>query len=162
MSEAEVRWLAPHEQWGWRAYLRGGRLLDQALDHDLQAHGAQLSEYEILAMLSESDGHLRMSALADLIVTSRSRLTHTATRLEKRGWVERRPVHEDRRGVELWLTDDGLAALRRLAPVHVQSVRTHLLAHLDEQQFVQFAEAMNAIRLGILGIGAHEAQEEIR
>lgn len=162
MSEPDIEWLAPHEQWGWRAYLRGGRLLDQALDRDLQAHGAQLSEYEILAILSESDGHLRMSALADIAVLSRSRVTHTATRLEERRWVERRPTLGDRRGVELWLTTEGHATLERLAPIHVASVRRHLLSCLDERQFAQFSEAMNAIRLGILGRRPEDAPDDIR
>lgn len=158
-----VRWLDDDEQRGWRAYLRGGRLLDEALDRDLQEHGVALSEYEILAMASEADGPLRMSTLADLVVQSRSRLTHTAARLEKRGWVERQRSPGDRRGVELRLTTAGLQALDRLAPVHVASVRRHLLAHLDAEQFTRFAEAMNAIRLGILADqGRPGAPDEIR
>ena len=82
----EPRWLSDSEQDHWRAYLRGSRYLEEALDRDLQTHGLQLTEYEILSMLSESEGgRLRMSELADLVVQSRSRLTHTAARLEKRG-----------------------------------------------------------------------------
>ena len=66
-------------------YLRASRLLEAVLDHDLQAHGLQLSEYEIISMLSEQpDRRLRMSEIAELVVQSRSRLTHTAGRLEKR------------------------------------------------------------------------------
>ena len=96
------------EQRAWRAYLRGSRLLEASLDRDLQQHGVQLSEYEIISMLSEQpDRRLRMSALADMVVQSRSRLTHTASRLEKRGWVQREACVGDRRGVELVLTDEG-------------------------------------------------------
>ena len=69
-----------------------------------------------------------MSALADLVVQSRSRLTHTASRLEKRGWVQREACAGDRRGVELVLTDDGARAITAMARVHVASVREHLLA----------------------------------
>ncbi|HZB68186.1 MAG TPA: MarR family transcriptional regulator, partial [Ornithinibacter sp.] len=88
MSGEEVRWLTAEEQVSWRAYLRGNRELDIALDRDLQAAGISLPEYELLSMLSEAPrGQLRMSALAELIVQSRSRVTHTAARLERRGWV---------------------------------------------------------------------------
>jgi len=52
----ETRWLDDSEQESWRAYLRGSRYLEEALDRDLQEHGLQLTEYEILSMLSESDG----------------------------------------------------------------------------------------------------------
>ena len=111
----ETRWLDDDEQRSWRAYLRGSRLLEAALDRDLQDHGVQLSEYEIMSMLSEHpQRRLRMSEIAALVVQSRSRLTHTAARLEKRGFVRREPCEGDRRGVELVLTDAGLAAVEGL------------------------------------------------
>lgn len=150
---APVRWLTTAQQRGWRAYLRGGRLLDDALDRDLQRRGVSLSEYEILAILSEVEGRrLRMSTLADLVVQSRSRLTHTAARLEQRGWVQRQPSPDDRRGVELWLTEAGRERLDDVAPVHVDSVRRHLVDQLTPEQFAAFTEAMVAIRAGILGL----------
>ncbi|GMA38439.1 MarR family winged helix-turn-helix transcriptional regulator [Mobilicoccus caccae] len=147
-------WLTEREQRAWRAYLAGSRLLDDALDHDLQRHGLQLSEYEILALLSEADGrHLRMSKLADQVVQSRSRLTHTATRLERRALVQRRPAPGDGRGVDLWLTDEGSALLDRVAPTHVASVRRHLVDHLGAEGLAQLGAAMARIRDGILGEG---------
>ena len=48
----ETRWLDDSEQESWRAYLRGSRYLEEALDRDLQEHGLQLTEYEILSMVS--------------------------------------------------------------------------------------------------------------
>ncbi len=103
-------------------------MLEEALDRDLQTHGLQLSEYEIISMLSETPGgRLRMSELADIVVQSRSRLTHTATRLEKRGWVVRQPCESDRRGVELVLTDTGRDVVADAAAAHVASVRRHLV-----------------------------------
>ena len=141
-----TRWLSEQEQAAWRAYLRGSRRLEAALDRDLQDHGLQLSEYEIISMLSESPGHrLRMSCLADLVVQSRSRLTHTAARLEKRGWVRRESCLDDRRGVELVLTDTGLDAIRAMAAVHVESVRRHLVDVVPPEMFQAVGEAMSRV-----------------
>ena len=156
MSEhtLEPRWLDEDEQGVWRDYLRGSRLLESALDHDLQAHGLQLSEYEILSMLSESpDRRLRMSVIADLVVQSRSRLTHTAGRLENRGWVRREACARDKRGVELVLTDTGFAEITRMAPTHVGSVRANLLDHLSRGDLLALGRAMAAISNGILSTG---------
>lgn len=151
-SEPEPRWLGAEEQKAWRAYLRGSRMLEEALDRDLQDHGVQLTEYEIISMLSEVPGrHMRMSALADLVVQSRSRLTHTAARLERRGWVQRTACADDRRGVELWLTDEGRQALQEMAKVHVASVRRHVTEHLTAEQFSAIGEAMQAMLDGIRG-----------
>jgi DNA-binding MarR family transcriptional regulator len=141
-----TRWLSDREQTAWRAYLRGTRRLEAALDRDLQDHGLQLTEYEIISMLSESPGHrLRMSCLADLVVQSRSRLTHTAARLEKRGWVRRESCLDDRRGVELVLTDEGLGAIRAMAAVHVESVRRHLVDVVPPELFQAVGDAMGRV-----------------
>lgn len=148
------QWLDAQEQAVWREYLRGSRLLEAALDHDLQAHGLQLSEYEILSMLSEQpDRRLRMSVIAELVVQSRSRLTHTAGRLENRGWVRREACAGDRRGVELVLTDTGFAEIVRMAPTHVGSVRGNLLDHLSREDLLALGRAMAAISNGILSTG---------
>jgi DNA-binding MarR family transcriptional regulator len=148
------RWLDVQEQEVWREYLRASRLLEASLDHDLQAHGLQLSEYEILSMLSEQpDRRLRMSVIADMVVQSRSRLTHTAGRLENRGWVRREACTGDRRGVELVLTDTGIAEITRMAPTHVGSVRASLLDHLCREDLLALGRAMSAISNGILSTG---------
>ncbi|HZY00856.1 MAG TPA: MarR family transcriptional regulator [Dermatophilaceae bacterium] len=150
----QPQWLDAQEQDVWREYLRATRLLEAALDHDLQAHGLQLSEYEILSMLSEQpDRRLRMSVIAELVVQSRSRLTHTAGRLENRGWVRREACEGDRRGVELVLTDTGFAEITRMAPTHVSSVRRNLLDHLSREDLLALGRAMAAISNGILGTG---------
>ncbi|MGL5849686.1 MAG: MarR family winged helix-turn-helix transcriptional regulator [Phycicoccus sp.] len=146
-SPAGVRWLSDDEQRAWRSYLRAGRELNVALDRDLQRAGISLPEYELLSMLSEADGSsLRMSALADLVVQSRSRVTHAAGRLECRGWVERTPAPDDGRGVILRLTADGEAAIHRFAVVHVASVRRHLVDLLTADQLRALGEAMQTVR----------------
>jgi DNA-binding MarR family transcriptional regulator len=154
VNTPEPRWLDPQEQEVWRGYLRATRLLEAALDHDLQAHGLQLSEYEILSMLSEQpERRLRMSVIADMVVQSRSRLTHTASRLENRGWVRREACVGDRRGVELVLTDTGFAEIIRMAPTHVGSVRNNLLDHLSREDLLALGHAMASISHGILSTG---------
>ncbi|HOF37351.1 MAG TPA: MarR family transcriptional regulator [Dermatophilaceae bacterium] len=151
-AHSETNWLTEPEQRAWRAYLRGGRMLIEALDRGLAAHGLSLSEYEIISMLSEEDTRqMRMSELADLVVQSRSRLTHTATRLEKRGWVVREPCQGDRRGVLLTLTPTGAAKVEQIAPVHLDQVRAHLVDRLSAEQFATLGGAMENVMSGLDG-----------
>jgi DNA-binding MarR family transcriptional regulator len=154
------QWLDADEQNAWRQYLRASRMLEVVLDHDLQAHGLQLSEYEIISVLSEQPNRrLRMSEMAEVVVQSRSRLTHTAGRLEKRGWVRREACVGDRRGVELVLTEAGLAEIARMAPAHVESVRSNLLDHLSREDFLALGRSMAAVSRGI---NETEACEQVR
>ena len=87
----DVDWLSTEQQHAWRAYLVGTTLLMDRLDRDLRAsHDISLPEYEVLVRLSESPDHrVRMATLADSLSHSRSRVTHTVTRLERAGLVER-------------------------------------------------------------------------
>jgi DNA-binding MarR family transcriptional regulator len=150
----QPHWLDADQQHAWREFLHATRLLEAVLDRDLQAQGLQLSEYEIISMLSEQpDRRLRMSEIAELVVQSRSRLTHTAGRLEKRGWVRREACVGDRRGVELVLTDIGYAEIVRMAPTHVESVRRNFVAHLSREDLLALGRAMEAINAGIRETG---------
>lgn len=143
----DVRWLSDAEQRSWRAVLRATRLLERALDQALGDAGIQLSEYEIISMLSEAPTRrLRMSELADFVVQSRSRLTHTASRLEARGWVTREPCADDKRGVELVLTAAGMEAVTRISRIHVQSVRDNLVDIMPPEQFQALGDAMAIVR----------------
>lgn len=141
-------WLDPLEQRAWRSLLRGNNLLMEALDDALVADGLRTGEYEILSMLSEASGRrLRMSMLADQVVQSRSRLTHTATRLEARGLVSRLRTREDRRGVELVLTPEGAALLDQAAPGHVRSVREGFVSLMSREEMAVVAEVMRRVVL---------------
>src|SRR6476646_5733230 len=104
-----TRWLTAEEQRAWRAYLESNKVLFDALDRRLQRTADMPhAYYEILVRLSEAPGRaMRMSELADITLSSRSRLSHATARLEERGWVVRTPHETDRRGQIATLTDAG-------------------------------------------------------
>lgn len=146
-APTEVRWLDANQQVDWRAFLTGSAIVTAALSAQLEAEsGMSLSEYEILVRLSESEDHtLRMSQLADGLVHSRSRLTHTVSRMEKRGLVERRACEGDGRGVNCHMTSKGFDALVEAAPGHVMAVRRVLVDVLTPEQFAALGEAMRVV-----------------
>jgi DNA-binding MarR family transcriptional regulator len=146
-----TRWLDPGEQRAWRAFLGATQLLYSQLDRELQRDsGISHAYYEILVRLSEApDRVLRMSELAEAAESSRSRLSHAVTRLEEAGWVRRESCPTDRRGSFARLTDDGFAALKAAAPLHVASVRRHLLDRLTPEQVRQLGEISELILAGL-------------
>ena len=124
----------------------GTTLLFDRLDDDLRrAHDISLVEYEILVRLSERDGQMRMAALADALAHSRSRVTHTVTRMEKGGLVQRSSSPEDGRGIVATLTDKGRDLLERAAHMHVTSVRTHLVDLASDADFAAMGRVFNAV-----------------
>jgi DNA-binding MarR family transcriptional regulator len=132
-----TRWLTDDQQQAWRAWIAASLLLPDRLSRDLQDEaGISLADYEILVHLSESpQRRLRMSELADLTLSSRSRLSHQIDRLSDAGLVDRQPCSEDRRGAFAVLTQDGYDFLVTTAPAHVASVRAHLVDVLTPEEF---------------------------
>lgn len=118
-----------------------GRLMN-VLNRNLQErHGLSLAEYRILVMLTESsDGSLRMSDLADGVLSSRSRLTHQIRRMEDQKMVVRGSCPDDGRGVLASITDEGRHRLSEAAPTHVDDVRNNLIGLLSKSQVKALAE----------------------
>jgi DNA-binding MarR family transcriptional regulator len=143
----EVLWLDAEQQRAWRAYLVGTTLLMDRLDRDLRAqHDISLPEYEVLVRLSECPGHrLRMASLADSLSHSRSRVTHTVSRMERAGLVERVSCTSDGRGVEAVLTQQGYALLEAAAPTHVRGVREYLVDLAGPADFDAVGRVFNAV-----------------
>jgi DNA-binding MarR family transcriptional regulator len=143
----EPRWLSPSELKAWLAFVAATTLLDGALDRQLQRDsGMPHAYYLILAMLSDAPAHtLRMSDLAAATQSSQSRLSHAVTRLERQGWVSRRPCPDDRRSTFATLTEEGFAALRAAAPGHVGTVRDNLFDALTPEQVGQLEAISRAM-----------------
>lgn len=122
------------------------QLLPDVFSHDLKEHGLSLSDYEILVRLSEADSRaIRMSELARLTLSTRSRLTHQVDRLEDQGLVARYTCSQDKRGLWAQLTEDGYALLVALAPIHVESVRRNLVDVLTERELEQLGSISDKI-----------------
>lgn len=140
-------WLTADQQRHWRAYLAGAARLTETLNRQLeQDSGLSLSEYEILVRLSEAPDHtVRMSELAASLVHSRSRITHTVTRLERSGLVRRENCPGDGRGVNCRLTDAGYGLLAAAAPGHARAVRDALIDRLTDSQLNALGDAMSLV-----------------
>ncbi|MEI6844381.1 MAG: MarR family transcriptional regulator [Actinomycetes bacterium] len=140
------RWLNPAEMKAWRRYIVSSRRLLEALDLDLADHDLSMSDYEILAQLSDApERRMRMSELADIAMLSRSRLSHRMKVMEKEGWVKREACPVDKRGYFAVMTPKGWKAIVAAAPDHVESVRTRFIDHLSKTDQVALAQIFEKV-----------------
>ncbi len=146
-SPHEPRWLDEEEMAAWRSFVTASNLLNRRLERQLKEDsGLSHTQYEILVHLSAAPaGSLRMTELADKLVTSKSGLTYQVTQLEKMGLVGRRSCPSDVRGVFAELTDQGREMLREAAPGHVALVRELLIDVLSREQLAVLADGLGQV-----------------
>ena len=129
----QVNWLNDEETALWRTYLALEGRLHLEIQRDLKMSSDLTEpEFEVLVHLSEADGPLRMTALADALQWERSRISHQVTRMAKRGLVQRTSCPEDGRGAFVSTTDEGMREIEKAAPDHVRTVRRVFLDRLDD------------------------------
>ncbi|MFE3289639.1 MarR family winged helix-turn-helix transcriptional regulator [Rhodococcus sp. NPDC059234] len=135
----------------WRGFIEGSQRLMEVLNRELQSrHRISLDDYRILVMLSESaEGAVRMSDLADGVLSSRSKLTHQVRRMEADGLVVRSTCVEDGRGVLAVITDGGRQRLAEAAPTHVGGVRRYLIDLLDSDELVGMATVFDKVDVAL-------------
>lgn len=160
-AKTEPRWLNDDEQRAWRAFIDAVRLFTGQIDRELQ-HDSGLNHayYQILVALSEAPQRtMRMSELAALTLTSRSRLSHAVARLEEEGWVARHSCPSDKRGAFAVITDDGFAVLEAAARGHVEAVRRNLFDVLSPAQVRELGEICAVLRDALRAGSAGEKVE---
>ena len=149
MDEAEEpRWLDPEELRTWFVFGAMFTWLPDVLDAQLQRDaGISLFEYNVMSMLSMApERSRRMSEVAALANGSLPRLSRAVDRLDKRGWVTRRPDPDNGRYTLAVLTDAGWDKVAATAPRHVAEVRRVVFDPLTKAQARQLQEI--ATRIG--------------
>ncbi|MEA2467275.1 MAG: hypothetical protein QOJ57_1401, partial [Thermoleophilaceae bacterium] len=131
----------------WRGFLRAHATLVSNLDEELtERHGLPLSSYDVLVQLDEApDGRLRMSALADAVLLSRSGLSRLVTRLERQGLIERAECENDARGSFAAITDQGRERLNEARVTHRAGVRERFFDRLGEREQRQLAKVWSRL-----------------
>lgn len=136
----------------WRSYITTSVDLMKALEEDVRPYGLTMGDYQLLAMISEApERRLRMCDLAEQLRLSRSGLTRRMDGVLTNAWVARVQDDADRRVAYAELTTKGWNLLRKVAPIHLASVRRLMIDHLSRTEiraignaFTRISGALNA------------------
>ena len=132
----------------WREYIETAEALRSRLTAKMQADSELSSgDYQVLLALNEADDRsLRSSELAAQVGWERSRLSHHLGRMEKRRLVARRSCTDVAHGVDVILTDAGVAAFRRGSVPHLRAVRELFIDAFTAEQLEQVDALTAALR----------------
>jgi DNA-binding MarR family transcriptional regulator len=127
---------------------RLARHLDLARRQAFTSHGIESWEFDVLAALRRAGAPYELSPgrlLRETLVTSGT-MTNRVDRLAARGFVERHPDPEDRRGVIVRLTVEGKTAVDGAFEALLDAERSFLadLPHAEQQQLAALLRTLLA------------------
>jgi DNA-binding MarR family transcriptional regulator len=132
----------------WRTYDR----LRMVEDELFQRHELTAQQYNALRLLrAEHPTALPTLVLAGKLVSHAPDITRLVDRLEERGLVARQRMADNRRVVQVGITDAGLALLKQL-DLPVRDCHTKQLGHLSHGQLQSLVELLRTAR------GPHEEE----
>jgi DNA-binding MarR family transcriptional regulator len=137
-----IKLLTPERASAFLGLLRAGESLARGLDAELERdHGIGLRAFEVLLFLAvfSADGRLRMVDLKEGTPLSQSRVSRLVAALEAQGLVTRAPSDDDRRGVEVAITAEGIKKLKEAQDDHLAALERRLFAHLSADEVDQLA-----------------------
>lgn len=126
----------------WRTYDRLKAIEDELFSiHDLSAQ-----QYNALRLLAAAQpGTMRTLTLGTRLISRAPDMTRMLDRLEDRGLVHRERRPENRRVVEVGITDAGLKLLKDLADA-VRDCHQKQLGHMSAKSLKQLVDLLESVR----------------
>jgi DNA-binding MarR family transcriptional regulator len=108
----------------WQSYLAvHRRITEQLADEMLAEHQLPLEWFDVLVHLADLPGmRARQKVLRDRMLLSESGVSRLLVRMEKAGVITRSTAGDDRRGMEITVTEAGQVALLAAIDSHLQLV----------------------------------------
>jgi DNA-binding MarR family transcriptional regulator len=139
--------LTPSRLNSWHAFLTAHRALETILSRELEsACGLSLAWFDVLAQLRMAPAQrLTMTHLASAILFSKSGLTRLIDRMVEAGLVTRLARPGDRRSLHIALADAGAEKFRQALPIHLETVKRHFAAYIQDGEAVAVESALERI-----------------
>ncbi len=152
-ARAVSQWRREFPDWDVRPMEALGRLGETAavigrdyLSPLFARFGLQPGEFDVLAALRRSGApyELTPTNLFNVTMMSSGGMTARLDRLERMGFVERRPNPDDRRGILVRLTDPAIDLIERVVPEHLAN-QTRLTACLTADELATLSALLKKL-----------------
>jgi DNA-binding MarR family transcriptional regulator len=117
----------------WLRLARVFQKIQRAGEEHLRQYGLNLAQFDVLARVGASEGLIMQQEVADSLVVTKSNVCQLLDRMERAGWVVRRPQGRANR---LSLTEAGRRLYNEVVPAHERLIAEQLSA-LSPQEQVQ-------------------------
>jgi MarR family 2-MHQ and catechol resistance regulon transcriptional repressor len=128
----------------WRSFVETWKTWKGAVDSNLASMGISSTTYSMLRHLIE-DGPMPMAEIASLLIVTPGWITGLVDSLEERGLVERIRNKQDRRIIDIQVTEEGITLYKKASKVHMAFIRD-CLEQLDDKDAISLLENMEKLR----------------
>jgi DNA-binding MarR family transcriptional regulator len=130
----------------WARLIRAQQAVLAAVEAELKAAGfPPLGWYDVLLELTRKDAALRPFALEQELLLAQYNLSRLLDRLEKAGYIERRPCPDDGRGQVVAITAAGRALVKRMWPTYRAAIARHVGSKLSEDEAARLAALLGKL-----------------
>lgn len=122
------------------------RILEEAVAGVLKSYDLTMQQYNVLRILKGQKGNpANLSTLQERMIDRSSNTTRLVDKLIKKGWVKRNICKNNRRKVEIFITNEGLQLLEELYPITEQTNQKSL-NNLPNIQLEQLNDLLDTLR----------------
>src|SRR3954447_13819753 len=145
-SEPSLSSSSPERLRAWRLYLENALALIDVLDREHEADiGLPPRWSDVLTHLEDAPEGLRMSAIADRILYSKSGFTRIVDGMEKAGLIRRVVPENDRRSILVLLTAEGRETMERARRRHRHWIEQNFSRHLADTDIKALTRALEKL-----------------
>ncbi len=126
----------------WRTYDRL-KAIEESMFAEFEISSQQYNALRLLKAVSPAS--LAVSVLGQRLISRAPDMTRLLDRLEQRGWVERIRRDDNRRVVDVSITEAGKALLQSIAKP-IRQCHQLQLGHMPPEQLTQLIELLKAVR----------------
>lgn len=114
--------------------IKTGHWITDSVSKELRPYGIYEPQYNVLRILRGAKGKpISVNTILENMVQRSSNVTRIVDKLEQKGLVVRTLSKEDRRKMDILITEEGLALLKKL-DVKVQAFHQPFMHNLNEEE----------------------------
>ena len=122
------------------------RIMEEAIVAVLKPYDLSIQQYNVLRILRGQKGNpANLSTLQERMIDRSSNTTRLVDKLIKKEWVSRNVCAKNRRKVEIFITEKGLAILQVLDPITEEN-NNKIVSNLSTNQLEELNTLLDLLR----------------
>ena len=122
------------------------RIVEEAIVSVLKQYDLSTPQYNVLRILRGQNGNpAQLSTLQERMIDRSSNTTRLVDKLIDKGWMRRNICKDNRRKIEMFITDDGLHILKQLDPI-IENNNNTILSNLSNSELEHLNSLLDKLR----------------